>query len=121
MTQSFQPSDYLDESNLAVREELLTLTLLSLRWTFRVVSEKPRVGWWSNPDGLESAYVPAIDHNLAAMARGSLTEDDQIVFIFAIRDFIDNEEPRRVKTFDVVSSTPTQQLVACLVAKGILK
>lgn len=94
MKQNFKLTDYLDRSNLEVYEELL----------------------WMVAELLNTEVPVIIDHNLAAKVRETLTEEEKNTYEMSLCNILLSTD--RV---DLLFSSPTQQIVAALVAKGILK
>lgn|SRR5882757_6351559 len=106
MKQNHTIAEYLDESNTESREELRRFAVSHLRHTGHLFSESPK-----------------LDHNLAAKVRETLFDTEEDIFMQHLRDCVGNPIIRHDYTTEwkLISASAAQQIVATLIAKGILK
>lgn len=128
MNTTFTIPQLLDETNREAQEELHILAMQALDWN-ELRFEVERFGTFGSCRILigyilTEEEAPPLDHNLAGKVRETLTEEDLNIFVLRLSNVIGKTYPRNDSTifaWDFLNSTPTQQIVCALIAKGILK
>lgn len=111
-TQQFTIAQFLDETNREARESLRANALQLLGWKQYCAGSSD----WISPEEIEDLPTPPLDHNLAAKVRETLTEEERNDYSQCLCDILLSTD--RVA---LLFSSPTQQIVAALIAKGIIK
>jgi len=123
MKQNHTIIQYLDESNAEAKIGLKSMALKSIGWTFQLSGIMP--GSWRSPEGewTTGIMLPTLDHDLAAKVRETLFDTEEDIFMQHLRDYVGNPIIRHDYTTEwkLISASAAQQIVATLIAKGILK